>query len=124
MLDDTKSISRPQTPEIAAQASTPGVFQRLDLTPALPYPRSWYVRKILWRLAWKFLYRPSPQHLLKFRVWLLRIFGANVPYTVNVRASSSVWHPWLLTMGEFSALAEGVQVYNLGPVSIGSQTVI
>lgn len=33
-------------------------------------------------------------------------------------------HPWLLKVGAYSCLGDGVNVYNLGPVSIGEHTVV
>ena len=100
------------------------IFQRLDLTSPAPYPRSWYKKKAAWSLVWALLYRPSPRPLRKFRVWLVRLFGGNVAWTVNLRPSSRIWHPWLLAMGEHSCLADNVMIYNLGPVSIGPHTVL
>ncbi len=100
------------------------IFQRLDLTSPAPYPRSWYPRKLAWAWVWALLYRPSPRPLRKFRVWLLRLFGARVHWSVNLRPSSRVWHPWLLRMDHDSCLADGVTIYNLGPVSVGAHTVI
>jgi len=100
------------------------IFQRLDLTSPAPYPRSWYIRKVLWALAWNLLYRPSPRQLRGFRVWLVNLFGGRVARSVNLRPSSRIWHPWLLTMDENSCLADNVMIYNLGPVEIGSHTVL
>jgi putative colanic acid biosynthesis acetyltransferase WcaF len=33
-------------------------------------------------------------------------------------------HPWLLTLGEHSILADRVRVYNLGQVTVGNHTVV
>lgn len=100
------------------------IFQRLDLTSPAPYPRSWYPKKLLWSVAWALLYRPSTRHMTKFRIWLVRLFGGKIAWTVNLRPSSRIWHPWLLTMGEHSCLADEVLMYNLGPVEVGEHTVI
>jgi putative colanic acid biosynthesis acetyltransferase WcaF len=100
------------------------VFQRLDTTAKAPYPRSWYFGKLLWFMVWFALYRPSPRPLRKFRVLLVRLFGGKVAWSVNLLPSSKVWHPWLLTIGEHACLADGVVIYNLGPVTIGAHTVL
>jgi putative colanic acid biosynthesis acetyltransferase WcaF len=100
------------------------IFQRLDLTSKAPYPRSWYPKKLLWSIVWNLLFRYSPRNFRGWRVQLLNLFGAQVDQTVNVRPSARVWHPWLLTMGAHSCLADDVIIYNLGPVSIGAHTVI
>jgi putative colanic acid biosynthesis acetyltransferase WcaF len=109
---------------VSTASPTGRVFQRLDTTAKAPYPRSWYLRKFLWHLAWHLLYRPTPPRLKAFRVFLLRAFGAEVPYTANVLPTSRVWHPWLFQLGDYGCLADGVLIYNLGPVSIGAHTVL
>lgn len=115
----------PSPPDPTPNAPTPDrVFQRLDTTAKAPYPRSWYVKKLLWMVVWHALYRPTPRTLRKFRVFLLNLFGAKVATTANLLPSSRVWHQWLLEIGEHSCLADGVMIYNLGPVSIGSHTVL
>lgn len=115
--------SSPPTPPATA-SPTGKVFQRLDTTAKAPYPRSWYFRKLLWFAVWHVFYRPSPRPMRKFRVLLVRLFGGNVPYSANLLPSSRIWHPWLLAVGEHTCLADGVMIYNLGPVSIGAHTVL
>ena len=112
------------TAAVSTASHTGRVFQRLDTTAKAPYPRSWYVRKLLWLVVWHTLYRLSPRPLRKFRVLLVRSFGGRVPYTVNLLPSSRIWHPWLVTIGEYACLADGVLIYNLGPVAIGAHTVL
>jgi putative colanic acid biosynthesis acetyltransferase WcaF len=105
-------------------APASGYYQSLDLCAPSPYPRSWYPRKAAWMLAYKLLFRPSPRRFMKFRVWLVNRFGGKVDRTCVLRPSCSITHPWLLTMGAYSTLAENVTVYNLGPLTIGPHTVI
>jgi putative colanic acid biosynthesis acetyltransferase WcaF len=100
------------------------IFQRLDLTSPAPYTREEYRKKLLWMIVWACVYRFLPRPLARWRIRILRAFGARIADTVNLRPSARVWHPWLLTMGEHSCLADGVTIYNLGPVEIGSHTVI
>jgi len=124
---DVRTKQIPYTaPAAGAETASPTgrVFQRLDTTAKAPYPRSWYVRKLAWFLVWHLLYRPTPRAVRKFRVLLLKVFGADVPYSVNLLPSSRIWHPWLFRAGEHACLADGVLIYNLGPVSIGAHTVL
>jgi putative colanic acid biosynthesis acetyltransferase WcaF len=55
---------------------------------------------------------------------LLRMFGARLVGKVYVRPSTIILHPWLLEMDDWSVLADGVTVYNLGLIRIGRHTVI
>lgn len=100
------------------------IFQRLDTTAAFPYPFTWYIRRSLWEAVRLTIFRFSPSKTNGWRRWLLGIFGATLAPTCVVRPSARVKHPWLLTMGEYSCLADNVELYNLGPVTIGDHTVI
>ncbi len=55
---------------------------------------------------------------------MLRAFGATVGADVHVYPSAIITLPWLLEVGEWSALGESVLVYNLGSVRIGSRVTI
>jgi putative colanic acid biosynthesis acetyltransferase WcaF len=100
------------------------VFQRLDLCQPYPYTRREYAVRFLWRFVQATLFRWSPPRAWGWRRWLLRCFGAKVADTAGVRPSTKVFHPWLLSMGARSMLADGVIVYNLGPVSIGAHSTV
>jgi putative colanic acid biosynthesis acetyltransferase WcaF len=98
------------------------IFQALDRTAVAPYPLSWYVRRALWGMVWRTIFRIP-------RAWglrrsLLRAFGAKIADRVIIYPNAKIFHPWLFEIGYNSALAEGVVIYNLGPVTIGAHTVI
>jgi putative colanic acid biosynthesis acetyltransferase WcaF len=57
------------------------------------------------------------------RFWV-RAFGAKIAPTAKIKSSTRIVHPWLLTLGDYSVLAEDVDVYNLGPIEIGDHTVV
>lgn len=113
-------MSRPDGVE-----STRGdVFQRLDLTASYPYSFGEYARRALWELVQATLIRYSWRRASGWRRFWLRRFGAVMPATAGTKASTRIKHPWLFSMGEHSMIAEGVEVYNLGPVSVGSHTIV
>jgi len=70
------------------------------------------------------LVRTSPRRAHGWRRLWLRRFGAQIDVTAGTKPTTHIWHPWLLRVGPWSMLAEGVVVYNLGPVQIGAHTVI
>lgn len=109
--------------------TTPGptqtpIFQQLNTTASYPYPLSWYIRRSLWEAVRLTIFQFSPSKTNGWRRWLLGVFGAKLAPTVVIRPTARVKHPWLLTMGAYSCLADNVEMYNLGPVSIGDHTVI
>ncbi len=79
------------------------------------------------RLAWavgKVLFRLVPRPFYAPRRVLLRCFGAKVGRNVNIANTATIYFPWNLEMGDWSAIGEHAVVYNLGKVSIGEKTTI
>jgi putative colanic acid biosynthesis acetyltransferase WcaF len=83
---------------------------------------AWFVQ--LWWIVQTLLFRPSPQALYRWRVLLLRAFGARIGKGVMIRPSASVTYPWKLLIGDYSWVGDQVVLYTLGEISIGSHTVI
>jgi putative colanic acid biosynthesis acetyltransferase WcaF len=99
------------------------IFQRLNTTAKRPYPRHEYIKRAYWEMIRRTLFRFAPAKL-KLRPKLLRHCGAKIGRGSKVLRTAIVRHPWLFTMGEYSVIADGVNVYNLGPITIGDHTVI
>jgi len=78
------------------------------------------IRVQLWYLTWLFLFRPSPHALNKFRLFLLRLFGAQVAGTVKIRPSAYVSYPWNLAVGEGTFIGDHVYIDSLTRVSVGA----
>jgi putative colanic acid biosynthesis acetyltransferase WcaF len=70
----------------------------------------------LWRLAWKRV------HIL--RPAILRIFGADVAWRIQIAGSVKVYFPWSLSVGGETAIGPSVSFYNLGGLTIGKRVVI
>ncbi len=97
-------------------------FQRFDRNNPNPYPASDYARRILWSFVYALLFRPTPNRLYAWRRWLLIRFGAKMGTQSKVRPKARIKHPWLLAMGEYATLDNNVEIYNLGPVTIGAHS--
>jgi putative colanic acid biosynthesis acetyltransferase WcaF len=78
------------------------------------------VGRTLWHIVWLLLYRPTPRVLHSWRSFLLRLFGARIGSPAYIYPSSRVWAPWNLSMGDHSTLAEGVDCYCVGRITIGN----
>ena len=85
-----------------------------------PYSRWDKVRRLLWTVVWTCLARPLPKSVgRRWKVLLLRLFGAKVAWTANVYSSAKVFKPWLLEMKDYACLASGVDCYNAAPITLG-----
>lgn len=90
---------------------------------ARKYSRKEMALRVLW-MGGKYLVRLSPRPFFGWRRFVLRLFGAEIGEGVHVYASTEVYMPWNLRAGAWSAIGEGVLVYNLGPVTIGERATI
>lgn len=90
---------------------------------ARAYGREELVRRVAWS-GIELLYRWSPRLLFEWRCFLLRRMGASIGEHVQVHPDSRIALPWLLTIGDWSAIGDGSIVYNLGPVRLGSHVTV
>jgi len=74
----------------------------------------------LWLVVQGTLFRFSPHKLNKFRIWLLRLFGAKVKENCFVHPKATVYMPWNLEIGNRSAIDFDVLIYSLDRVTIGN----
>ena len=100
------------------------VFHQCDRTAAFPYSLGEYARRAAWGIVQATLFRWSFRRARGWRRMLLRSFGAKIGPNANVAASVRIWHPWLLSVGEWTALGDDVVVYNLGAIDIGDHSVV
>lgn len=86
------------------------------------------IREKVLRLAWACvqgtLFRLSFHNWYRWRVFLLRCFGAQVHSTAVVRRTVRVECPWNLSLGANSCLGDHSIAYCLGPVAIGDRVSI
>src|SRR6266481_3359933 len=84
-----------------APASAPAIFQRLDRTARFPYPRSYYLKRAIWVVLYRTLYRWP--RAFGLRRAILRALGAKLADTCIIYSSARIYHPWLFELGEHSA---------------------
>lgn len=78
----------------------------------------------LWWLVQASLFKLSPQFLYCFRVWILRLFGAQIGKGVVIRPTVTITYPWKVSIGDFAWVGDDVVLYSLGDIEIGANTVI
>jgi putative colanic acid biosynthesis acetyltransferase WcaF len=97
-------------------------LSRFKLPPGFRGRPAWFVQ--LWWLVQTLLFAPSPQVLYGWRRALLRMFGAQIGANVLLRPSVRVTYPWKVSIGANSWIGDHVELYSLGPITIGDNVVI
>jgi len=84
------------------------------------------IGRIVWNIVWLLLFRITPRGNLfrPWRIFLLKVFGANVKWSSNVLPSCRIWQPWNLTMGAYACLSEDVDCYSVAGIKIGDQATV
>lgn len=81
--------------------------------------------RMAWGVARMLLFRPTPRWALNgWRCSLLRVFGATVGEGCRIDPSARVWMPSNLQLGDYVAIAEGVDIYCVARINIGSKVAI
>lgn len=81
--------------------------------------------RIIWNVTALFLFRPFITPIFgKWRVALLKLFGAKVEWDSNVYASVKIWAPWRLQMGHRACLGPGVICYSQDWVILEDDAVV
>jgi putative colanic acid biosynthesis acetyltransferase WcaF len=82
-----------------------------------------YLLRFLWSLTWPF-FRFSPRLLYGWRNFLLRFFGARIGKKVKIYPTAKIMFPWNLEIDARTVISWEVILYNLGKITIGSDTII
>ena len=90
---------------------------------AQKYPLRIQLVRVVWSVG-RILFRLVPRPLYAARRVLLRCFGAKVGEKVNIANTASIYFPWNLEIGDWSAIGEHATIYNLGKVVIGEKATV
>ncbi len=90
------------------------------------HPRS--LRYLILRAAWfvveLLVYPRRFRRLMKLRIAILRLFGARIGQSCFIGDRVRIWVPWNLSMADWSVLGDQCEVYNLAPVSLGTNAIV
>lgn len=78
----------------------------------------------LWWLVQASLFAWSPQFMYRFRVFLLRCFGARIGRHCLIRPTARVTYPWFIDLGDNVWIGDDVVLYSLGRISLGDNVVV
>ena len=65
----------------------------------------------LWWLVQATLFACSPQFMYGWRIFLLRLFGANIGKNVIIRPTVRVTYPWKLSIGDYAWVGDHAELY-------------
>lgn len=82
------------------------------------------IGRVLWWLAWRTLFRPSPRPMRAWRSLLLRAFGAKIGSHARIDPECRVFAPWNLDVGEWVVIGRAVDLHSVGRISIGAHTMV
>lgn len=78
----------------------------------------------LWWIVQSTLFNWSPQFLFGWRVFLLRVFGAQIGANVKIRPTVKITYPWKVIIGDYVWIGDDCILYSLGEIRIGSHVAI
>jgi len=81
--------------------------------------------RFIWNCCYIVIFRPFASRVFKkWRVLVLKCFGAKIAWSSHIYASVKIWAPWNLEMGANASLGPQVDCYNQGKITIGANTII
>ncbi|AFY72673.1 acetyltransferase (isoleucine patch superfamily) [Synechococcus sp. PCC 7502] len=81
-------------------------------------PGASLVKQLLWYYGGFPLVRSYWLPFSRFKVWLLRLFGAKIGTQVRIKSNVSIKFPWRLTIGDHVWIGENAWIDNVAPVHI------
>ena len=90
-----------------------------------PFGKVNKMQRMLWGIIWLVFARSFPRNMArKWKIFLLRIFGAKIHSTCIVYSSANISMPWNLVMEEHSCIANNVIIENSATVTLGAFSII
>ena len=89
-----------------------------------PFSKLVKIKLLIWHIINITVFRYSPFFMRKFRILLLRMFGAKIDWSCSINRLATIDGPWFLSMGRLSSLQDGVWIRCRAPVVIGEKCCI
>ena len=109
-------------------ASAPGgeamVMPAAEPNKVSPHGFKHKLGRMVWGMVQATAFRWSPRPFHRWRVMLLKLFGADVSPLARPYPGCKIWAPWNLTMGDYATLADNVDCYAVGRITIGTRTTV
>lgn len=102
----------------------------MNTTDLSRFNNDWYspgagmVKRALWYLVNGIFFTNPLFPFSGLKVLLLRIFGGKIGVGVVIKPNVNIKYPWLLAVGDYSWIGEGVWIDNLAEVNFGKHVCI
>ncbi|MBR3652694.1 MAG: putative colanic acid biosynthesis acetyltransferase [Bacteroidales bacterium] len=81
--------------------------------------------RALWNIFRVLFFRPFGGPLFqKWRVFVLKLWGAKIGVNCAINQSAIIWAPWNLVCGQQTAIGAKAQIYNVDKIIIGDKVTI
>lgn len=90
-----------------------------DARHVSPFSSREKVGRLLWAFVQGTVFRFSFPTWYRWRIALLRAFGARIDWSCRIRRTARFECPWNLTCGANCAIGDHAIVYALGPITLG-----
>jgi len=84
-----------------------------------PFSTNEKIGRLLWSIIQGTLFRFSFPTWYRYRIALLRLFGAKVDWSCRIRRTARFECPWNFTAGPNCAIGDYAIMYALGPITLG-----
>jgi putative colanic acid biosynthesis acetyltransferase WcaF len=93
------------------------------------YDNNWYkpgnsFKRFIWHYVNLFFFKSGLFPVYGLKVFLLKLFGANIGKNVSIKPYVNIKYPWFLTIGNNVWIGEDVWIDNLATVKIGNDVCI
>jgi putative colanic acid biosynthesis acetyltransferase WcaF len=80
---------------------------------------------VIWEITWLLFARPIPRRMLsRWKILILRAFGAKIHKHAIIYSSAKIFKPWNLEMDAYACLGPEVDCYNVDRVFIGAHATV
>jgi len=82
------------------------------------------IERVVWNFVWVVFASWTPPPMHRYRVALLRLFGAKVAWSAHVYSSVRIWYPRNLTMSDHACLGPRVNCYSMAHITLAKYAVV
>lgn len=89
-----------------------------------PYSFSYKLKSRCWNILNATLFRWTPFFMRRYRVAILKLFGAQIDWSCSIDSTATIIDPWNLSMGKMSSIGEFACIRCRGKINIGMNSCI